>query len=168
MQDLFSFENFILNTSKLTKSNFDVLNSFLEDFISKIDSQLTPSPKLVHFSSLWRQTQDSGRSLGFDQSSTNQTSFEGGAHFFFGDFRMAKVLKKVGGSSFKEFFNLLSEWLSTVQFDEISESKFLTPSEVSFRKHPQALRQFEDGGSGEVVGLPPDGLRVEELRVECD
>lgn len=121
LQDLFSFESFILNISKLTKANFNILNSFLGEFIKKIDTLLTPSPKLVSYSNLWRKNQDSGQSQSFGHSQNYKGKFNGNISSFLGDPSMGKTLKRIGAGSTQELYSLLSEWLSTLRFGEISK-----------------------------------------------
>ena len=121
LQDLFSFESFIINTSKLTKNNFNVLNSFLGEFINQIDSLLSPSSKLVSFSTLWRKNQDSGQSQGFSHSQNYKEKYKDTVDTFFGHPSMSKTLKRIGAGSTQEFYSLISEWLSSLRFKEISK-----------------------------------------------
>ena len=123
LQDLLSFQNFVINSSKLAKSDFGVLNLFLGDFISKIDTLFTPSAKLLNFSRFWRESQESGKSLGFGHSQNYKEVFNGSIIAFFGDLRIVKFLHKAGTNSKLEFFTYVSDWLSNLRFYEISNLK---------------------------------------------
>lgn len=68
LQDLLSFQNYIINQGKQSKADFDVLNSFLDDFTRRLDASLAPSAKLVHVSSLWRADQSSVKSWAINRT----------------------------------------------------------------------------------------------------
>ena len=125
LSDLLSFEMFILNSTETNQSSFTILNSFITNFLKIISSNTIPCNDLLVFAKSFLNSQMSGQSLGFGHSRNYQASSnikveEVSLDTFFSEASLSKLLRKKESQVQKEFIEMFSLWMDSLNFENIS------------------------------------------------